>query len=309
MDYLADALVIGLSEQGPLALAAMGLALIYYLNGIINVAYAETITLGAYFGMWANTTLGLNFYGSIVVAGALAGGLSVATYLLVFRPAAHRRVGTLEVIIISFGLSVFLRHGLQFVFGYLDRFYDVPPPTYTSVLGVGVTTFQITAMALVIALGVGLYLFIQRTDPGQRIRALASDAQLAEVSGIDPRRVTVLIWLVAGRRRRTRRGVLGRRIVSPTRPRLLADPADPARRRGGGRSPRVELVEGADRRSGGRRAAVRADPQDRSAARPDLAARRRSWWCSRHVPGRSSARGRCSRWTACGTSCSARRRS
>ena len=61
MDYVADALVIGLSEQGPLALAAMGLALIYYLNGIINVAYAETITLGAYFGMWANTALGLNF--------------------------------------------------------------------------------------------------------------------------------------------------------------------------------------------------------------------------------------------------------
>jgi branched-subunit amino acid ABC-type transport system permease component len=198
MDYLADALVIGLSEQGPLALAAMGLALIYYLSGIINVAYAETITLGAYFGMWANTALGLNFYGSIVVAATLAGGLSVATYLLVFRPAAHRHVGTLEVIIISFGLSVFLRHGLQFVFGYLDRFYDVPPPTYTSVLGVGVTTFQITAMALVIALGVGLYLFIQRTDPGQRIRALASDAQLAEVSGIDPRRVSVLIWFVAG---------------------------------------------------------------------------------------------------------------
>ena len=198
MDYLADALVIGLTEQGPLALAAMGMALIYYLNGIINVAYAETITLGAYFGMWANTTIGLNFYGSLVVAGALAGAISVATYALVFRPATHRHVGSLEVIIISFGLSVFLRHGLQFVFGYLARFYDVPSPTYTRVLGVGVTTFQITAVALVIALGLGLYLFIQRTDPGQRIRALASDAQLAEVSGIDPRRVTVVIWFVAG---------------------------------------------------------------------------------------------------------------
>lgn len=198
MDYLADALVIGLTEQGPLALAAMGLALIYYLNGVINVAYAETITLGAYFGMWANTALGLNFYGSTIVAGALAGGISVATYGLVFRRALRRRVGPLEVIIISFGLSVFLRHGLQFVFGYLARFYDVPPPTYTSVLGVGVTTFQITAVALVIALGLVLFLFIQRTDQGQRIRALASDAQLAEVSGIDPRRATILIWFVAG---------------------------------------------------------------------------------------------------------------
>ncbi len=121
MDFLAKALVIGLTEQAPLILAAMGMALIYYLSKVINVAFAETITLGAYFGVWFNTTFGLSFYVSLVIAAILAGSLSIVTYLLVFRPAHLRNVGMVEVIIISLGLSVFLRHGLQFVFGYSAR--------------------------------------------------------------------------------------------------------------------------------------------------------------------------------------------
>ena len=50
MDFVAKAVVIGLTEQAPLILAAIGMALIYQLSNVINVAYAETITLGAYFG-------------------------------------------------------------------------------------------------------------------------------------------------------------------------------------------------------------------------------------------------------------------
>ncbi len=198
MDFLAKALVIGLTEQAPLILAAMGMALIYYLSKVINVAFAETITLGAYFGVWFNTTFGLSFYVSLVIAAILAGSLSIVTYLLVFRPARLRNVGMVEVIIISLGLSVFLRHGLQFVFGYTARFYDVPPAKRVSVLGVGVTTFQITAVSLVIALALGLYFFIQRTNYGQQIRALASDESLAKISGINPLVVTLMIWFIAG---------------------------------------------------------------------------------------------------------------
>jgi branched-subunit amino acid ABC-type transport system permease component len=198
MDFLAKSIIIGLTDQAPLILAAIGMALIYQLSKVINVAYAETITLGAYFGMWFNTTYGLNFYASLILAAVLAGFLSVATYLLVFRPAHLRNVGMVEVIIISLGLSVFLRHGLQFVFGYSARFYDVSSPNYGSVLGVGVTTFQITAVLLVIVLALGLYFFIQKTDYGQQIRALASDESLAMVSGINPLLVTMMIWFIAG---------------------------------------------------------------------------------------------------------------
>ena len=198
MDFVLQSLVIGLTENAPLVLAAIGFALLYRLTGLINVAYAETITLGAYFGMWINTTFGLDFYAVLIPTGLLAGALSVATYLVIFRPAKRRNVGGLEMIIISFGLAILLRHGLQFVFGYPQRFYDVPPPDTIMILGVGATSFRLVALASVAALSLVLYLFIQRTSYGLKVRALASDEDLARVSGIRPLVVTVMIWFIAG---------------------------------------------------------------------------------------------------------------
>jgi branched-chain amino acid transport system permease protein len=198
LEYVGDSLVIGLTEHAPLVLAAMGFALLYRLTGLINVAYSETITLGAYFGMWVNTTFDLNFYTVLIPAGILSGLISVGTYFAIFRPAKRRNVGALELIIISFGLSVFLRHGLQFVFGYPVRFFDVPPPDTIFVLGVGVASFRLLALASVAVLALLLYWFIQRSNYGLQIRALASDEDLAQVSGIRPLLVTVLIWFIAG---------------------------------------------------------------------------------------------------------------
>jgi branched-subunit amino acid ABC-type transport system permease component len=198
MDLVSQSLVIGIAYNAPLVLAAIGFALLYRLTGLINVAYAETLTLGAYFAMWLNTTFGLDFYATLVPTAVLAGLLSVATYLVVFRPAKQRDVGTLEMIIISFGLSIFLRYGLQFIFGSPVRFFDVPPPDTISILGVGVTSFRIVAVVSVATLSLLLYLFIQRTSFGLQIRALASDERLAQVSGIRPLVVTVIIWFLAG---------------------------------------------------------------------------------------------------------------
>jgi len=198
MEFVSQAVVIGLTEQAPLVLAAIGFALLYRLTGLINVAYSETITLGAYFGMWLNTSFGLDFYTVLIPTGLMSGALSVATYLGLFRPAKRRNVGMLEMIIISFGLSIFLRHGLQFVFGYPVRFFDVPPPDTVLVLGVGVTSFRLIALGSVALLALLLYLFIQRSSLGLQIRALASDENLAQASGIRPLAVTVLIWFIAG---------------------------------------------------------------------------------------------------------------
>ena len=198
MEFITQSLVIGLTEHAPLILAAIGFFLIYRLSGLINVAYAETVTLGAYFGMWLNTSFGLDFYAVLLPTAVMAGLLSVATYLLIFRPARQHNVGNLEMIIISFGLSILLRHGLQFVFGYPVRFFDVPPPDTVMVLGVGVTSFRLVAVASVALLATVLYVFIQRSNYGLQIRALANDENLAQVSGIRPLAVTVAIWFIAG---------------------------------------------------------------------------------------------------------------
>lgn len=198
LSAIPPSIVIGLTEHAPLVLAAIGFALLYRLTGLINVAYAETITLGGYFAMHLNTTYGLGFFVVLIPAGVLAGLLSVVTYLLIFRPAKLRGVGELELIIMSLGLSIALRYGLQFIWGTPQRVFAERPPDSVEILGVGVASFRLVALLSVVILAVGLYLFIQRSRYGLMVRALAGDEALAQVSGIRPFAVTVLIWFIAG---------------------------------------------------------------------------------------------------------------
>lgn len=198
MSFITDSLVLGLIQAAPLVLAAAGFTLIFYLNGFINVAYAENITIGAYFAIIFNSMLGLNFYLSIIPSALLSGVLSVVTYLLVFRPAFKRGVGKTEMIILSVGLSFFIRYSLRLIFGSRLFAFDLVSPASISIFGIGITNIQLTALILVALITVGLYLFIYKTNYGEMMRALANNEDLAMVSGINPIKVSILIWFIAG---------------------------------------------------------------------------------------------------------------
>lgn len=198
MELFRDAIFIGLLQASPLVLAAMGFTLIYYLNGFINFAYGETITFGAYFALLFNVTFGLGFYLSLIPATLLCGLLSVATYLLIFRPAIRKGVGPSELIILSVGLSFMLRYGLVLVTGAENAFLNEPPIDYYNMLGVGATNVQLLALVLMIVVAFNLYWVIYRTGFGEVVRALANNEELARVSGINPHKVSVRVWFIAG---------------------------------------------------------------------------------------------------------------
>lgn len=198
MWLIRDSIFIGLLEASPLILAAMGFTLIYYLNGFINFAYGESMTFGAYFAVLFNVGFGLNFYFSIIPAALLAGGLSVATYLFVFKPALKRGVQPSEMIILSVGLSFMLRYGLVLVVGAENVFLSEPPVAFFNFAGMGATNLQLIALILVIIFAFNLYWVIYRTGFGEVIRGLANNDELAQVSGINPHKVSVKVWFIAG---------------------------------------------------------------------------------------------------------------
>ena len=195
---ILDAIFIGLLEASPLILAAMGFTLIYYLNGFMNIAYAESITFGAYFAILFNVVLGANFYMAIVPSMLCSGALSVAVYLLIFRPALNRGVGPTEMIILSVGVSFMLRYGLILVVGPENLFLNEPNITYLQFLGIGATNLQLIALALVLLTAGILYWMIYNTGLGEQMRGLANNRELAMASGINPHRTSVAIWVIAG---------------------------------------------------------------------------------------------------------------
>lgn len=196
--FLSSAFVLGLLEAAPLVLAAVGFTLIFRLNGFVNVAYSENITLGAYFAVIFNSILGWNFYVSIIPAALLSGVLSVLTYLLIFRPAFKRGVGKTELIILSVGVSYLIRYGSRLIFGNNLFNFNFESTSYLSVFGIGVTNIQLTCIGLVIMISIGIYFFIYKTNYGEKMRALADNEELAMISGINPIKVSILIWFIAG---------------------------------------------------------------------------------------------------------------
>jgi branched-subunit amino acid ABC-type transport system permease component len=195
--FLVSTMVLGFLEAAPLLLAAIGFTLIFRLNGFINVAYAETITIGAYFGVLFNNYLGWNLYVSLIPAGIFSGIFSVITYLVFYRPALKRGVRGSEMIILSVGVSYFLRYLIRIVFGN-DLLSFKSSVKYFKIMGVGVTDIQLFIVGLVTIVAVAVYLFIYRTNIGEKMRALAENEDIAKVSGINPLKVTMLIWFMAG---------------------------------------------------------------------------------------------------------------
>ena len=195
---LLDSIFIGLLEASPLILAAMGFTLIFYLNGFMNIAYAESITFGAYFAILFNVVLGAHFYLAIVPSMLLSGALSVAVYLGIFRPALNRGVGPTEMIILSVGVSFLLRYGLILAVGPVNMFLNEPNITYLQFLGMGATNLQLVALVLVLIAAGTLYWMIYNTGLGEQMRGLANNHDLAMASGINPHRTSVAIWFIAG---------------------------------------------------------------------------------------------------------------
>ncbi|MEM9348985.1 MAG: branched-chain amino acid ABC transporter permease [Pseudomonadota bacterium] len=195
---LLDAIFIGLLEASPLILAAMGFTLIYYLNGFMNIAYAESITYGAYFAILFNVILGFNFYGAILPSMLLSGAMSVAVYYAIFRPALNRGVGPTEMIILSVGVSFMLRYGLILVVGPENLFLNEPNIVYMQFGWFGATNLQLIALALVFLTAGVLYWMIYNTGLGEQMRGLANNQELAMASGINPHRTSIAIWFIAG---------------------------------------------------------------------------------------------------------------
>lgn len=195
---LLDAIFIGLLEASPLILAAMGFTLIFYLNGFMNIAYAESITFGAYFAILFNVVLGFHFYLAIVPSMLLSGVMSVAVYYAIFRPALNRGVGPTEMIILSVGVSFMLRYGLILVVGPENLFLNEPSITYLQYGWFGATNLQLIALTLVFLTAGILYWMIYNTGLGEQMRGLANNHDLAMASGINPHRTSIAIWFIAG---------------------------------------------------------------------------------------------------------------
>lgn len=183
VQLLLDGILIG----AIFALAAYGMALVWGVMGIINVAQGEFVMLGGYAAYYLYRA-GIHPLFGIPVA-------AVALFILgwaLYRTVVFRIVDKdlFISILATYGLSILLQQLANVFFGANVRTAESGFGTIYLLGGaVTISKIKVVAFAAAVVVGAFLLLFLRRSRMGQAIRATAQNARAARVMGIDTDRV------------------------------------------------------------------------------------------------------------------------
>lgn len=198
-----QALINGIMFGLIIAMTALGLSLIFGTTGLINFAHGELVTFGAVVAFFFNASRAFPMSLHLALAGLLAvvagAGLGYVLERGLWRPLRARKVGLFQMLVISIGLMLVLRHIIVIFFGSRSRpfvGFAVQAPIQVGPLRLTPRDLIITVLSLLILLVVAGVL--ERTRLGKAMRAVADNRNLAESSGIDVQRIILLIWIAGG---------------------------------------------------------------------------------------------------------------
>jgi branched-chain amino acid transport system permease protein len=192
-------LINGVSIGSIYALMAVGYSLVYSIMNFSNFAHGSVIMLGAYFGYFAMTLLGLPFPAAFVVAAAGAALIAVVLERLAYKPLRDRKAPFLYFIITAMGASIFIDNFVIATIGPTPKMYPQIFAQGPIVLGevalgrIDLAMFVISAICLV-----SLIIFIDHTRMGKAIQATAYNMKASALMGISTNRVIIIVFAIGG---------------------------------------------------------------------------------------------------------------
>ncbi|MCW2668000.1 MAG: branched-chain amino acid transporter permease [Frankiales bacterium] len=196
LDRLPQLALDGLNFGLIIALAAVGLSLIYGTTGLVNFAHGELITLGALLGYFFNAVLGLQLIPAALAAVIVAGVLGGLQDRGLWRPLRKRGTGLIAMLVVTIGLALFLRGLFLFLFGGATRPYrDYQAQTGYDLGPVSLAPKDAISMAICVLMLLVVGYALLRTRLGKATRAVSDNPALAASSGIDVERVISVVWI------------------------------------------------------------------------------------------------------------------
>jgi branched-chain amino acid transport system permease protein len=181
---LIPAVLNGLMTGAVYALVALGLTLIYGVLHIINFAHGALLTAAMFAAFFAHRLLGLDPYLAAVFLAPLFYLLGYGLQRCVIGPAAHGE--DRNILLVTLGLAVVIENGLLYAFRADTRTINLSYGFDVVELGPAFVALpRAIAFAVVIVVALGLWLFMQWSDTGKAIRAVAKEKLGAELVGID----------------------------------------------------------------------------------------------------------------------------
>ncbi|HUV06803.1 MAG TPA: branched-chain amino acid ABC transporter permease [Spirochaetia bacterium] len=211
---MAELIVYGIILGSIIALGSVGLTLIWGITELFNCAHGDQITVGAYIALiftslfarigFLQAKVGpfsfswgllLSFIPAILISVVLAILIDRWVYKPLRKTGAHFMTG----FIASIGVAWAMRGLIYIIWGAEFHFYakGLRPMLFLP-LGIKLRMDEIFIMVVAWAAVAAVYLFLNRTKMGKAIRALADNASLARVAGINTERMLIWTWGIAG---------------------------------------------------------------------------------------------------------------
>ena len=190
MDF---ALVVGieiLNAVASLMLISVGLAIIFGMMRIINLAHGEFLMLGGYAAITA-TKAGVNIWiAMLVVAPLVVGAIGIVVERCVVRFLYGRMVDTM---LATWGLSLLLVGLVTTIFGNTTA--GISSPLGAVLIGTyTVSLYTLFIVLVAVAVAIGLWLLLKRTRFGLIARGTMQNANMAAGLGISPPRVYMITF-------------------------------------------------------------------------------------------------------------------
>lgn len=209
-NQFAQNLVNGVTFGLLLALASVGLSLIYGTTGLSNFAHGEQVSFGAVLTYFFATSdmislplipkefsIGLPLVVAALLAIAISGASGWLQDRFLWSPLRRKRVGVVQQMIVSIGLSLALINLLQWWIGgrRLRLTTSIDERHHWGPIEVGNQTILSAVIAIVCLVGVSMFLLYTRL--GRATRAVSDNPSLAAASGIKVDSIVRLVWILA----------------------------------------------------------------------------------------------------------------
>src|SRR5215469_14596443 len=186
-------IIQGVLIGGLYAMFAAGLALIFGVMRLVNIAHGDLIVLAAYIALMTTDTLGVNPLLAILIVAPVMAAIGYCLQ----RALLNRTLGEdlLPPLLVTFGLSVIIQNALLELFTADSRRLNagaIEVASFPLVEGVWIGVLPLLQFVVAIAVIGALQLLFYRTALGRAFRATSDDQSVAQLMGLDNRHIFAL---------------------------------------------------------------------------------------------------------------------
>lgn len=191
-----EIIIYGIISGCILIIASIGFSMVWKTENFLNIAHGQMLLIGAYSAYVFKEALGFSFPLATICAVITTGILGLIISKVFYFPV--RKSGILVLLFTSIGLSWVIYGVIQSIFGPEIRTFGLETSAMIEIFGNQIMSYQeLFVIIISLVCVIGLHLILTKTKNGKGFRAMAENRDLAQIRGINSKKLSNYVWLIS----------------------------------------------------------------------------------------------------------------